>query len=226
MSAKVIIVKMKRATIENRQGRNKMNTFVVTACEDTGLRFLSKVLNRSDNWDVRYNSRISNKDENSLKNGKIPRHISQRIARASFRGEVNPNLIWTAFDIPADRIGVVVRDPINIWLSAANQSPPNDWKEILSDIKDKVGVMLETASIPEVLTIDFNQMTSDPTYLLDVGQYLGVYDISTTSEDTLVKEFEQLSPPIKDLSFFSGDIVRDVKEMSRDFHQERTWAIT
>ena len=166
-----------------------MNSFLITSAGRTGTRFLSRFMNHSKLWRVGHqpDKRDSIK-EDKVKSEKefydviIPEYQQARFNQDHY-GEVNGALRYNFLNIQATKKGIIYRNPEDIILSYANG---NDVRNTLPGLINKVKDVNLCHNVfhkilsdhPEIVLIDFVQMTTSRQYLFDVLKRFGIEDVA------------------------------------------------
>ena len=134
--------------------------FAVTGFGRSGTMFLARALNTDARWQV----------EHEPTGGFHPtREIRERFNAASGNyGEVNSWLRYCFTGLHVDQKRVILRDPHQILQSVYNRGRV-DLPDIVRSLHVLDGII--QSGVP---AISFARMTTDPTYLRDVGRSLGV----------------------------------------------------
>lgn len=165
-----------------------MNSFLITSTGRTGTRFLSRFMDYSSIWTVRHQPNLFDSQMEDkvyfikqFFNAEIPEWQQCRFDQ-DYYGEVNGALRYNFLNIKATRKGIIYREPKDVILSFANG---NDIRSKLSELIVKVKdvnlcdnafykILIEH---PEILLIDFEQMTTDGNYLNKLLRYFGIEDV-------------------------------------------------
>jgi len=151
-----------------------MNNFLITASGRSGTTFLSTVMNKSSIWSVKHEPQRSGK----LSIAQIQKRFNQ-----NYYGEVNPFLWPIADEIKVKKKGVILRDPIELWISIANRYQGKNLIQHLNDLEEIIFKMLYySMKKDKYLTISFKKMTNDKNYLQAILSYFEVKDVKITEE--------------------------------------------
>lgn len=149
-----------------------MNNFLITASGRSGTTFLSTVMNKSSIWSVKHEPQRSEK----LSIAQIQKRFNQ-----NYYGEVNAFLCSIADEIKVKKKGVILRDPIELWISIANRYQGKNLIKHLNDLEAIIFKMLYySLKKDEYLTISFKKMTNDKNYLQNIINYFEVKDVKIT----------------------------------------------
>ena len=186
---------------------NKEN-FLVTGYGRSGTDFLHRLMNRSDSWVINHEARGGLDETEYFKGEWLPEAIANEFDRNLY-GEVNSRLRYFLFRIPVSRVGIIVRDPQEIFMSIMNRKGYHKRFEFfIRDIVRSYQNFYDYLSCRGGLVVEFGQMTTDPDYCQKVIEYFGVDDVKVAYEDVekkvnsnrkmKFKTFEDLPGKIKD----------------------------
>lgn len=183
-----------------------MKKFYITAFGRSGTKFLSVNMNLSYQWTVTHEPR-GKKDVLCNNIEEIQKTFSK-----DYYGEVNSRLRNYIGKIKVDKVGVILRDPKEIFVSTV-------WRrKNFEFLKDKVNSLkkFNKEIMPnldkDVVRIDFKKMVNDINYLKNVINEFGISDIPDRAfilfpiNNTVNKDmdFDNLPKELKDL-FYSVD---------------------
>ena len=192
-------------------------SFLITGCGRSGTKFLAHMLNRSSTWTVLHEPDGGKYVEMMENGGIIPEAVKERFRRP-FYGEVNSRLRWIASSLQVAKLGVILRNPKDIWLSIANRRNPHKWHESCQRLRKSHKIVLELASREEVYTISFNSMTTNPLYLRQIANFFGILDVVYKQEDGRKKINPSREYRYNSLDRFSNAIRDTVSEMTEEFN--------
>ncbi|MBC8486368.1 MAG: hypothetical protein H8D45_10050 [Bacteroidetes bacterium] len=170
--------------------------FLITGMGRCGTAFLAKALDTSKKWSVthqpdRDNDQQGFRQEKGAYYRERAKGISNRLTKP-FYGEVNPMARLFIDEIDADIVlGVILRDPYDIWLSYVNRitvgpDTMNGWwnKELQPSLEwnyyyfcNDLRVLDSIMSNPEVVLISFVSMTTNISYINSISRKFGITDI-------------------------------------------------
>lgn len=154
-----------------------MSNFLITGMGRSGTAFLAKTMNQSPTWTVEHEP-IGSRDL------EITVAEAQKRFERPYYGEVNSRLLWLARRIEVARMGVIVRDPGEVWVSVANRRYEEDWEFALKTMEAAFAEMRRLIDAGAE-RIDFAPMTTDPGYLQDLLRWFGIEDVSITSMEQM-----------------------------------------
>lgn len=196
-----------------------MNNFLITGSGRTGTAFLSRMLNRSKIWTVRHE--VTQRYESMMENTQqIPGEISRRFERDDY-GEVNSRLRWVAEKMDVSALGVILRDPEEIWISTANRRRRDRWGDACQRLLKSLRKVNWLADRDHFCVIDFHRMTTEVGYLRWVAEMFQVDDIVFTEEDLSKKINATKNPQYTDMGQFSKSIKNLVAIMSQEYQQTK-----
>lgn len=182
-----------------------MNNFLITASGRSGTTFLSTVMNKSSIWSVKHEPQRSEK----LSIAQIQKRFNQ-----NYYGEVNPFLWFIADEIKVKKKGVILRDPIELWISKANRYQGKNLIKHLNDLEEIFLKMLfYSMKKDEYLTISFKKMTNDKNYLQSILSYFEVKDVKITEEILREKIYASTRHDYYSLEQFNNDIQSRVNNL-------------
>ncbi len=184
-------------------------SFAIASHGRSGTKFLASLLDRSPSWTVQH--------EPGGDSGFLPlTEVQARFDSGGPRyGEVNSTLRVHLGDLRVDRRFVILRDPLAVFLSAANRKPAairsGAIEPILAyhDEQFRIVHRLVRSMIP---AIRFELMTTNLVYLADQIEKLGVDDVEPTPADLARKvnaNRKTTWPTLDDLPRGVGDLARE-----------------
>jgi len=143
-----------------------MRNFAITAMGRSGTKFLAENMNKSKKWTVT-----------------VP-EIQKRFNR-DFYGEVNSYLRFIIDKIECEKKGIILRNPIDLWLSITSWHSQERWASILKkkwnqdfrDIQKAIPHLLNLVESGNYHVISFRRMTTDLGYLRNIFEYFGVDNV-------------------------------------------------
>ena len=156
-----------------------MKNFLITAMGRTGTLFLATLMNRSKKWTVLHEAgRAPGRPDfgpRSLAD------IQQRFNR-DYYGEVNGFLRFRARDLKVEKMGVILREPVDHWISIANQKLPKTREKCIVQIDNLEKTLHELDFLAKrgARKIHFAPMVSDLAYLKEVFAYFEIPDVELT----------------------------------------------
>jgi len=158
--------------------------FLITAMGRSGTMFLSSVMNRSAKWTVEHEPER-----------RTPRQVDAALQSRfkPFYGEVNSKLRYVALALDVPKKGVIIREPYDHATSIYKKFLLNKTKPHL---RGRSVQLFEPGYLQEcfetldkcvasgMLTIRFEQMTTDPSYLEHVLHRVGIDDVEITKRVT------------------------------------------
>jgi hypothetical protein len=157
----------------------KINNFIITGYGRSGTKFLSSIMNKSSIWQVEHEPR-GNKDEKSTNKIHQREIISNSFNKKSY-GEVNSYLRYYINDLNVDKKGLLLRNPLDIFLSVMNRrNNINHYKEYALDIKRWYTKFEQWSEHFDI--IFFEWMTTDINYLFEVLHNFGIEDVELSNE--------------------------------------------
>lgn len=209
-----------------------MKNFLITAMGRSGTTFLSHNMNKSKRWTVLHEAGKSHDRECSAE------EIQKRFDR-NYYGEVNGYLRFVIDKIECEKKGIILRNPIDQWLSITSWHNQKKWSQNLKDkwrsdfrsIRLAISLLLKLAETGEYYVISFERMTTELGYLKAIFEYFEIDDVDVNDEMMNTKinaapeksktSWESFSPRIKDIIFnLNDDYLRRIKEI-KGFNEER-----
>jgi len=163
-----------------------MNSFLITSHGRTGTKFLSQVMNKSRQWQVKHQPDINDDGDRIIPKKKfydavIPSY-QQRRFNQDYYGEVNGLLKYNFFKLNVANKGIICRDYKDVILSFSNG---RDGRELILGLIQKVRVVNLCHNMfydflekhPKVVLIEFDNMVSSVSYLKSVLNHFGIFDV-------------------------------------------------
>ncbi|HEV3004240.1 MAG TPA: hypothetical protein VGX78_07245 [Pirellulales bacterium] len=153
-------------------------SFAISGFGRSGTKWLAELLDRSAGWTVRH------EPSSEYHCGALRRRFADARQQGPY-GEVNSYLLVALFELPVDRRGVIVRDPLDICVSAANRGHP--MSQAFIDHLASSLAMIDQAIERGADAISFARMTSDLDYLTRAMRRFGVNDVRLAPVDLATK---------------------------------------
>ena len=157
-----------------------MANFLITAMGRSGTRFLQSVMDKSKIWEVKHEPGppIIPADH-KLK--EVQGRFNSETKKYGHYGEVNSLLRYMIGQLKVDKKGIIIRDPVEVWVSLANRKPSKTWLSALVDHEATIAEFkrLINTGLP---IIDFHKMTKDKDYLSMILKFYGIDDVKVTDE--------------------------------------------
>jgi hypothetical protein len=149
-------------------------SFAISGFGRSGTRFLAELMDRSPTWTVRH------EPSSEYHRARLIERFRREQAGGPY-GECNSYLLYAIDSLPVDRVGVIIRDPLEICVSAANRGHEltDGFIEHLAASLAAIDVTLARGAAP----ISFALLTSDLGYLATLIRTFGVTDMAPTTAD-------------------------------------------
>jgi hypothetical protein len=141
--------------------------FIITCMGRSGSKFLANVLNSDPNWTV---------EHEPYGDFQSTREVAARFYEESKRknyGEVNSFLRFQANSLLVNKIGIILRNPLDIYQSMVNRGNDN-----ISHLLDALYALDGLARSNDCIIISFSKMTQDENYLRFVASQFGLHNIT------------------------------------------------
>ena len=153
-----------------------MPNFLITAMGRSGTRFLQTVMDKSKAWEVKHEPGPPIiPPDHELKN--VQKRFDSETKRYEHYGEVNSLLRYMMGQLRVDKKGIIIRDPIEVWISIANRRHSKTWLSALVDYEATIQEFRELRRDGRILIIDFRKMTTDKDYLSSLLKFYGINDV-------------------------------------------------
>ena len=146
-----------------------IKNFLITGHGRSGTSYLAQLMNRSKKWTVRHEPKSPN---------------PQRRLSRTYYGEVNSYLRWDAAKLKVDKKGVILRNPLDILLSALNwrkRHSKKRGKKTISRISISLHLIDELIELG-AYKILFSEMTSDMDYVRKLLSDFAIDDVKITQK--------------------------------------------
>lgn len=158
-----------------------MKNFVITAMGRSGTRFLAENMNKSKIWTVKHEA------GNWKDMRRSPQEIQKRFNR-DYYAEVNGYLRFMIDDLNVEKKGIILRNPVDLWLSITTWHSQAKWRRTLqqkwahdfNQLMAAIPHMLRLAESGRYFVIDFDRMVKSRNYLKEIFKYFGVADVRVT----------------------------------------------
>jgi len=151
-----------------------MSNFLITAMGRSGTKWLSTMMNYSKKWKVKHEP-----DRSWLPHDSLLEDIQERFDKETKKhkryGEVNSTLRYMASKLRVNKKGVIIRNPVDVWISLAHRRPTQVWPSVLWEYERTIKEfsMLKAMGLK---FIDFEKMIKDRKYLEAILDYFGIED--------------------------------------------------
>jgi len=153
-----------------------MPNFLITAMGRSGTRFLQTVMDKSEKWEVKHEAGFPIiPPEHELK--KIQERFNNETRLYHHYGEVNSLLRYMIGDLKVNKKGIIIRDPVEVWISLANRKHSKTWFSVLTDYETTIQEFRELRRDNRILIIDFKKMTTNRDYLSTLLKFYGIDDV-------------------------------------------------
>ena len=165
----------------------------------TGTLFLATLMNRSAQWTVLHEAGRAPGRPDFAQRSMLD--IQQRFNK-DYYGEVNGFLRFRARELKIKKMGVILREPVDHWISIANQKIPNTRERCVTQIDNLEKTLLELDFLVQcgARKIHFASMVNDLAYLKKLFAYFEITDVDLTQlmqaekiNATTVKKYHSLS---------------------------------
>lgn len=169
--------------------------FLITAMGRSGTQFLAATMNRSKQWRVAH-------EPSGFEPHTVEGYNVQRFQRPRY-GEVNSRLRRVLMDIEVETRGVIIRDPDVLWRSIVNKRLANPAKirkplAKLADEFEEALELLDRYIQQGVITIRFEQMTTNISYLRNLLWRFGITDVQV-NQKIVDKRINAVRPRVKSI---------------------------
>lgn len=161
-----------------------MQNFIITGFDKTGSAYLADILDGNNGWTVKHNPRGVG---DTLNTGKST--YNKRIMMdfdEDLYGEVSPNLrYWPGIKVA--KKGIIVRDPMDNFLSVANTQPAAFHRPLVNRMCEWYRSILSLANTDQPIRfIHFELMIKSVSYVQEIAEWCGVGGIDANK----IKLFE------------------------------------
>lgn len=129
-----------------------------------------------------------------------------------FYGEVNSFLRNYIFKIKVKKKGIIIRNPVDIWISIANRNDESRWFQKIKELKQTFDIISKASNRKDIKLIQFKSMTEDLEYLRDTINYFGINDINLEESD-LNKVNETIEFKYKNIDEFPRSIIKPINRL-------------
>lgn len=151
------------------------NNFLITGFGRSGTKFLATHMNKSKKWTVKHEPRRMY-DEDLYRTFHPVNSRIENYFHGDYYGEVNSMLRWFIDDLPINKLGIIIRDPKEIFTSCINRtdsSKTNAWSihgAYTHFFLDNVNAFY----------IRFKDMVTDHDYLKKVFSHFDITDVDVS----------------------------------------------
>jgi len=169
-------------------------SFLVTGMGRSGTAFLAVAMDKSEQWFVSHEGKHFGGGNGDLKR---PVAEIQKRFNKDYYGEVNGWAIKVAAELNLWRLGVLFRDPVEVFLSRVrNHHTQQRWLRVLDGMGGGLSESIRLAKREDCRVISFHKMVSDPAYLTEVFRHFGIVDVEATDEMVRRKVNAAASKPV------------------------------
>lgn len=202
-----------------------MKDFIIAGMGRSGTRFLAENMNKSEKWTVIH-------EAGRWHDMKRPVEEIQKRFHEDYYGEVNGYLRFVIDKIKCEKKGIILRNPVDIWLSITSWHNQERWanrrkKKWNEDFRATIRAiphLLELAESGKYYVISFERMTTELEYLRDIFEYFGIDDVDVNHEMLTTKineapeetrtSWKDFSPKIKDeILKLNDDYLRRIEKI-------------
>jgi len=161
------------------------HSILITGYGRSGTAFLANALNKSKQWSVFHEPR-GNADDLGRKM-KVDMRLEEESRETIFRetkyyGEVNSYLRYWTFIHDHPNKFLLLRNPLDIFLSVCNRKDISLWDFYLRDIESWYKVFLRWKDYDGWEVIYFDQITTNIDYLNSIIKQTGITDLTLKSK--------------------------------------------
>jgi len=149
--------------------------FLISGYGRSGTKFLSTVMNLSPSWQVKHEPR-KNRDQKNT-NIEHTLKIQNFFDEQNLYGEVNSYMRFHFEKMNVEKKGLLIRNPLDIFLSVANRKPQNKFIDFINDIDNWYKTFTEWKKDENIKIIYFHKMIDDIDYLKEICEYFDITDI-------------------------------------------------
>lgn len=201
-----------------------MKNFLITGYGRSGTTWLCRLMNRSSRWTVKHEP--GGRDERPVcqNRGVVPADIQARFTR-DYYGEVNSRLRWVVMGLSVAKKGVIIRNPIDVWISTGNRKSSFKHEHELARMERSFEILGTAVSSGVARLIDFNRMTGELDYIEKLLTEFGVEDVGVAEEDLQKKVNKGHRRNYEKLSDFPPEIVERVEAMTARTFELIQWRV-
>jgi hypothetical protein len=141
------------------------NNFLVTGYGRSGTKWLAKMLDQIPLWDVKHEPGGAMNMNTSVE------AVNFRFSRDLY-GEVNSYLRGHARKLRVRRMGLIIRDPKDIWTSMMARKPRKEWARHAMDLMKSYENFVILSDVYPAKPIIFERIIEDSAYYVQVAKYL------------------------------------------------------
>jgi len=196
--------------------------FLITGYGRSGTKYLADMFSKSKTWVVYHEPRMS--DDEKYKGVKQTRKIQTAFNKNKY-GEVNSYLRFHYKNLSIGKIGIIIRNPIDIYLSVCNRKAPKTHQIYLSDICNAYKQFFDDYENKAYFFLKFEDYIGKPSKVVELANYLGIEDIKIadiiTSRVNKNKTIKYQT--IKDLPKSSLVNIEKLKELENIYNETKNY---
>ena len=210
--------------------------FVITGCGRSGTLFLANALGRSRRFIVRHEHEDDHRGWFQL-HGTYNRDGHLALARQRFEahdnyGEVNSFLRYIVADLPVDKRSVIIRNPLDLAMSAINKFPLS-WMGMHGFTERVHHLKADLKAVQRLIDAHypvwrFERFIAEPDYMAQIIDWAGIDDVQPLSirygaggkVNAAGREF---CPQVSQLLPAHRNLLRDNLRWFADEHYPGTW---
>jgi len=172
----------------NRKSRNldTKTNFLITGYGRSGTKYLSKMLNKSKKWTVLHEPR---KSFDEIDKGNKQTNIVQNVFDSNKNyGEVNSYLRFHYQKLDIGKMGIIIRNPLDIYLSVCNRKNEMQHTTYLNDIVNAYENFI-TSYGSKIFFLKFEEIIGNPVKISELCAYLEISDL--TKSDFVIDKINQ-----------------------------------
>lgn len=196
--------------------------FLITGYGRSGTKYLADMFAKSKTWVVNHEPRMDNDEK--YKGLKQTRKIQSAFNKDKY-GEVNSYLRFHYKNLSLNKIGIILRNPIDIYLSVCNRKAPKRHQDFLMDIYNSYIQFLNDYENKRYFFIKFENYIGKPKKVVELAKYLGVEDIII--DDIITSRINKNKTikykTIKDLPKSSLLNIEKLKELEKRYNEAKDY---
>jgi len=155
----------------------------------------------------------------------------QKRFNQDYYGEINSYLRFVIDKIECEKKGIILRNPIDLWLSITSWHSQKRWASILKkkwnqdfrDVQKAIPHLLNLAESGNYYVISFKRMTTDLGYLQGIFEYFGVNDVEVDEKMLTTKINASPSELKTRWEDFDIEIRKKISALNDEYLRRNKW---
>ena len=156
--------------------------FIITGYGRSGTKYITKILSKSQKWNVFHEPRAN--DDEKFKGQKQTNKIQTLFNNSIKYGEVNSYLRFHYKKLNVGKKGIIIRNPLDIYLSVCNRKSDNRHNWYLNDIYSAYSDFIMDYGMGDIFFLKFDDYVGNSIKMKELSLFLGIEDLNIDNIQT------------------------------------------